>query len=76
MEKLINLNTNVASLIKDYPELKDILFALGFKEIVKPTMLATVGKFMNLKMGANMRNIDLELVVSTLKENGFIVTEE
>ena len=46
---------------------------LGFKEIVKPLMLKTVGKVMTLKAGASMRKIDLLDLIETLEEKGYKV---
>lgn len=71
--KVINLNDNIA---KEHEDFKEILFELGFKDIIRPGMLATVGKFMNLKKGAKMRKIPLEDIIKTLKEKGYQVEGE
>lgn len=76
MEKCIDLNTSIHQLSKTYPEIIDILFSLGFTEIVKPMMLNTVGRFMTLNKGAKMRNIDIEMVIKTLEMHGFTVLKE
>lgn len=75
-EKKLNLNQTVFELIANYPELKELLFELGFKDIIKPLMLASVGKIMTLRKGALMRGVSLATIVDKLEENDFIVTEE
>jgi len=75
-EKKINLDQTAFELIANYPELKELLFELGFKDIIKPLMLASVGKIMTLRKGALMRGVSLATIVDKLEENDFIVTEE
>ena len=76
MEKIINLNHSVHELCTVYPELMDILKDLGFKDIVKPGMLQTAGRFMTIPKGAAMKNIDIEVVKLILKDKYFIIEEE
>ena len=47
MEKILDLNKSVAALVKEYPEVSDIMFSLGFTEVKKPAMLNSVGRIMN-----------------------------
>ena len=49
MDKILDLDKSVASLVKEYPEVADIMVELGFTEIKNPAMLASVGRIMNLK---------------------------
>ena len=65
------MNTSVYDLIKTYPEIKDIMKSLGFDSIVNPVILNTVGKQMTIKKGANMRKIELHIIIDKFKENGF-----
>jgi len=76
MEKVISLQQPIATIVKQYPELIGILYQIGFTEIVKPVMLATVGKFMTLTSGASFRHIDIEVVRQALRANGFTLMEE
>lgn len=69
----ININETILSLVTKDSNLKDILNDLGFKEIVKPGMIQTVGRFMTLKAGSSMRNIELSVIVKTLEDKGYIV---
>lgn len=70
---IININDTILSIISKDEKLKDILFDLGFKEITKPGMLQTVGRFMTLKAGSNMRKIDLETIKERLEALGYQV---
>ena len=69
----INVNDTILSIIQQNEKLKDILFELGFKEITKPGMLRTVGRFMTLKAGSSMRKIDLNMIKERLEALGYQV---
>ncbi len=73
---IIDLNESIYNLVKQDSKLLDILYDIGFKEIVKPLMLNTVGKLMNLKKGAKMRKIDIKYIIKKLKESGYEVKDE
>lgn len=73
---VINVNDKIYHLIKQDENLKQVLFDLGFEEILKPGRLETVGRFMTLKKGAIMRDIDLEWVKEQLIEKGYGVIDE
>ena len=72
----ININHTIQSIVSDYPDIKDILFELGFKDIVKPGMLQTVGRFMTIQKGAELKNIALPLIKETFNLHGYELTEE
>ncbi|MDI6453727.1 DUF1858 domain-containing protein [Peloplasma aerotolerans] len=73
---IININETILKLINKDEKLRDILYDLGFKEITKPGMLQTVGRFMTLKAGSNLRKIDLKMIVKRLEEEGYQVKGE
>lgn len=73
--KLIDLSLPVQKLCAEFPELKDVLYGLGFTEITKPGMLATAGRFMTIPKGTAMKKINMETVLQALKENGFQIAE-
>ncbi|WP_019789555.1 DUF1858 domain-containing protein, partial [Streptococcus sobrinus] len=52
MTNIIDLSQPVAQLVKDHPELKEILIELGFKPLANPVMLKTVGQTTSLKAGS------------------------
>ncbi len=76
MRKTIDFNRSVYELVKEYPELTDIMAELGFSEIRKPAILHSVGKLMTIPKGAAMKNIPMEKVVMALTEHGFTLSGE
>ena len=75
MDKILDLDKSVASLVKEYPEVADIMADLVFTEIKNPAMLASVGRIMNLKKGSQMKKIPMEEIVRAFREKGFEVTD-
>lgn len=71
--KALDLTKSVYELCSNHPELSEAMVALGFIDILKPGMLATAGRFMTIPKGAEMKRIDLAVVVGKLKEMGFII---
>ena len=51
IEKTIDLSKSVHDLCVLFPEIKGIMEELGFKDITKPGMLNTAGRFMTLPKG-------------------------
>ena len=75
MDKILDLDKSVASLVKEYPEVADIMVELGFTEIKNPAMLASVGRIMNLKKGSQMKKIPMEEIIRAFREKGFEITD-
>ena len=75
MDKILDLDKSVASLVKEYPEVADIMVDLGFTEIKNPAMLASVGRIMNLKKGSQMKKIPMEDIVRAFREKGFEIMD-
>lgn len=71
MSKHINLDLSIYELVKQYPELIDIMKTLGFSDISKPVMLHSVGKIMTIPKGAKMKNISMNEILMELDKNGF-----
>lgn len=69
--KTITLDQSIHRMVEQYPEIKDILFEIGFKDIIKPGMLQTAGRLMTLRKGASHKNIDIKTIVSIFREKGF-----
>lgn len=70
-KKLININKTVYELCKEYPEIKNILFDLGFEPIKNPIMFNTVAKVMSIEKASKIKNIDMKEIVKKFEENGF-----
>jgi len=75
MDKILDLDKSVASLVKEYPEVVDIMADLGFTEIKNPAMLVSVGRIMNLKKGSQMKKIPMEEIVRAFREKGFEIMD-
>lgn len=73
--KEINLNTSIYELITKFPELKEVLFDIGFVDIIKPGMLQTVGRFMTLKKGSEAKRMDLSMIQEKLIQKGYTIKE-
>ena len=76
MDKKIDLSKPVYDLVKQYPELTDIMVELGFSEITKKVLLNSVGKFMTIPKGAAMRGIAMTDIVMALQKHGFTLASE
>ena len=74
--KTINLSDSVYKLVKENPDLKNLLAELGFKDILLPGMLDTAGRMMTIEKGAKMKKIDLDIIKEKFKEHGYQVAEE
>ena len=74
--KPLDLNRSVHDLVKEYPELQQIMYDLGFTEINKKAMLNSIGKIMTIPKGAKMKGISMLDVVSTLTSKGFKLVGE
>jgi hypothetical protein len=72
-EKQLKLSKSVYELCNEYPELPNLLATIGFKDITKPGMLSTMGRFMTIPKGAVAKKIDLNFIILTLQENGYEV---
>ena len=71
----INLDDSILNIISHYPEVKDILFDIGFKDIIKPGMLQTVGRIMTLRKGSIMKSIDLNIIIKAFNDKGYTIEE-
>ena len=71
----IDIDTTVYQLVKEYPTIKEIMIELGFKDIVKPGLLQSVGRIMSIKRGCEMRGMDIDEVKQVFEVNGFILED-
>lgn len=69
--KTINMKDSVYQICNHAPEVVSILVSLGFQDIAKPGMLETMGRFMTLEKGANMKKISIESIRERLAKEGF-----
>ncbi|MDD4357944.1 MAG: DUF1858 domain-containing protein [Smithellaceae bacterium] len=71
--KPIDLTQSVHALCTQYPDLIPVMEELGFKDITKPGMLATAGRWMIIPKGVALKKLDLDTIKQQLYENGFEV---
>ena len=71
MDKILDLDKTVLELVKEYPEIKDIMVELGFKDIVKPFALEIMGRHMTIKKGSKIKDISMDTIIKTFEEKGF-----
>ena len=67
----IDFSKSLFELVSQYPIVKDLMLEIGFKDIVKPGMLQTAGRYVTIPKGAKMKKIPLEKVITTFEEKGF-----
>jgi hypothetical protein len=71
----LSAQTTIYELAQQYPEIPDIMAELGFKDIVKPMMLQTAGRYMTLDKGARLKGIAWSVIVATFAQHGFDIVD-
>lgn len=71
----VDITKPVFELIKDDPELKDILIRIGFTPINSDKMLNTVGRVISPKVGIKQIGITRERLIEELEAKGYEVKE-
>ncbi len=69
--KVIDKKDTIYQLSKKYPEIVEVLKEVGFTQISEPQMIATVGRFMTIEKGCQMRGFLLEEVIEKLEKAGY-----
>ena len=72
----ISINDSIFNIVTRFPRIKQIMVELGFKDIVMPGMLGSVGRIMTLKKGSSIKHIPFESIVKIFEENEFELVEE
>jgi len=75
MSKILDLSRTVYELCSKDPQVTEIMRELGFEQITAPASLNTVGRFMTIPKGADMRGIDLGTVKQKFRERGYEIKE-
>lgn len=73
MAKILDFKKSVYELVKEYPEIIDIMSGSGLSEIRKKAVLNSVGKLMTIPKGTKFKKIDLGSIVDRFKAEGFEV---
>lgn len=69
--EIIRSDESVYSIISRFPEIKEIMVEIGFKDIVKAGMLQSLGRIMTIKKGCIMKKLDIDMVKKAFLEKGF-----
>ncbi|AIQ65295.1 hypothetical protein D3C81_267310 [compost metagenome] len=73
MDKTMRMDETVYDLATRWPETVDIMVELGFKDIAKPGMLQTAGRFMTLEKGIKLKRMDADTVKEAFRSRGFSI---
>ena len=73
--KLITHENTIYEIYSHYPQAMDILYEFGFTQIKQPMMIQTVGRYMTLKKGCEMRGFDYEKLACLMRSKGLPVEE-
>lgn len=71
MKKVLRMDESIFEMVSRHPEVANIMVELGFKDIAKPGMLQTAGRFMTLSKGIKLKKMDLETVKQAFERYGF-----
>ena len=75
MNKVIDFNKPIKSICDENPEVITIMKDCGFEQITNPMMLKTVGRFMTIKKGAEMKKININEIKDKFRSFGYEVVE-
>lgn len=66
----ITIQTKVGEILDHYPELEDVLLSMSpaFVKLKNPILRKTVAKFASLKQAAEIGNVDLSVMIRTLRQ--------
>ena len=73
--KEISLNDTVYNLVKQYPEIRELIISLGFEPLRSDKMLNTAGRIMTIGKALKRNDVPEELFVEPLAKNGYSVKE-
>ncbi|WP_018887773.1 DUF1858 domain-containing protein [Paenibacillus massiliensis] len=75
MGRTLSMNEPILHLVERYPEVKDIMMELGFRDIAIPGMLQTAGRYMTLNKGMKLKKMDVDTVRQAFAMQGFALEE-
>jgi hypothetical protein len=71
----IDFTKTVYDLCKDNEEIVKIMEEIGFKEITKPNMLNTMGRYMTILKGAKMKGFNIDDIKNEFIKRGYEIKE-
>ncbi len=77
MPKIIDFSQPITRVILEFPEVKDILYQLGFDMINNAVARATIGKITSINKASRIKKIPIETIAKAFVDHGFqIVNKE
>lgn len=73
--KRLELSRSLYDLVKEFPEVREIMAGLGFADIGKPGMLQTAGRYMTIPKGARLKKIPMTEITAAFEAAGFELIE-
>lgn len=73
--KRLELSRSLYDLVKEFPEVKEIMAGLGFADIGKPGMLQTAGRYITIPKGARLKKIPMTEITAAFEAAGFELIE-
>jgi thiamine biosynthesis lipoprotein ApbE len=75
MLTIIDFNKTVYELYKDNEEIAKVLEEIGFKDITKPNMISTMGRFMTIPKGAKAKGFNIDEIKKEFIKRGYEIKE-
>lgn len=72
---VIDFNKTVYELCKENENVAEILAEIGFKDITKPGMINTAGRFMTIPKGAKAKGFNIEEIKKQFIKRGYEIKE-
>ncbi len=73
--ELIDFKKTVYELCSENENIAEILSEIGFKDITKPGMINTAGRFMTIPKGAKAKGFNIEEIKKEFIERGYEIKE-
>jgi thiamine biosynthesis lipoprotein ApbE len=71
----IDFTKTVYELYKDNEEIAKILEEIGFKDITKPNMINTMGRYMTISKGAKAKGFNIDEIKKEFIKRGYEIKE-
>lgn len=73
--RVIDFNKTVYELCSENENIVEILAEIGFKDITKPGMINTAGRFMTIPKGAKAKGFDFDEIKKEFIKRGYDIKE-
>ena len=73
--QIIDFSKTVYELYRNNEEIAKILEEIGFKDITKPNMISTMGRFMTIPKGAKAKGFNIDEIKKEFIKRGYEIKE-